>query len=131
MEDGILLEHWAVIQDEATKEQSKSGNPMFGDSFPPSAHSGNRIYTKAQTFTEENSVMKAVQIKSYGNPLEILEVVDVPEPEAPGANEPLLGIEIATLNKHDLLFIGNAFGELADPAPLPDEVLVRVPGRFV
>ena len=23
-----------VIQDEATEEQSKSGNPMFGDSFP-------------------------------------------------------------------------------------------------
>jgi hypothetical protein len=23
-----------VIQNEATKEQSKSGNPMFGDSFP-------------------------------------------------------------------------------------------------
>src|SRR6202023_298390 len=35
MKDGILLEHWDVIQDEATKEQSKSGNPMFGDSFPP------------------------------------------------------------------------------------------------
>ena len=34
MKDGILLEHWDVIQDEATKEQSKSGNPMFGDSFP-------------------------------------------------------------------------------------------------
>ena len=32
--DGILVEHWDVIQDEATKEQSKSGNPMFGDSFP-------------------------------------------------------------------------------------------------
>ena len=38
LKDGILLEHWDVIQDEATKEQSKSGNPMFGDSFPPSAH---------------------------------------------------------------------------------------------
>jgi hypothetical protein len=25
---------WDVIQDEAKKEQSKSGNPMFGDSFP-------------------------------------------------------------------------------------------------
>jgi hypothetical protein len=35
--DGILLEHWDVIQDEATKEQSKSGNPMFGDSFPDRA----------------------------------------------------------------------------------------------
>ena len=34
LKDGILLEHWDVIQDEATKEQSKSGNPMFGDSFP-------------------------------------------------------------------------------------------------
>ena len=34
MKDGILVEHWDVIQDEATKEQSKSGNPMFGDSFP-------------------------------------------------------------------------------------------------
>ena len=34
IEDGILVEHWDVIQDEATQEQSKSGRPMFGDSFP-------------------------------------------------------------------------------------------------
>src|SRR5713101_5459005 len=34
IEDGILVEHWDVLQDEATKEQSKSGNPMFGDTFP-------------------------------------------------------------------------------------------------
>ena len=34
MQDGILVEHWDVIQDEATKEQSKSGLPMFGDHFP-------------------------------------------------------------------------------------------------
>jgi len=33
IEDGILVEHWDVIQDEATKEQSKSGLPMFGESF--------------------------------------------------------------------------------------------------
>jgi predicted SnoaL-like aldol condensation-catalyzing enzyme len=36
IEDGILAEHWDVIQDEATKEQSKSGRPMFGTSFPKS-----------------------------------------------------------------------------------------------
>jgi predicted SnoaL-like aldol condensation-catalyzing enzyme len=34
IEDGILVEHWDVIQDEATQEQSKSGAPMFGNSFP-------------------------------------------------------------------------------------------------
>ena len=32
--DGILVEHWDVIQDEASREQSKSGLPMFGDTFP-------------------------------------------------------------------------------------------------
>jgi predicted SnoaL-like aldol condensation-catalyzing enzyme len=34
IQDGILVEHWDVIQDEATEEQSKSGKPMFGDTFP-------------------------------------------------------------------------------------------------
>jgi predicted SnoaL-like aldol condensation-catalyzing enzyme len=33
IKDGILVEHWDVIQDEATQEQSKSGLPMFGDAF--------------------------------------------------------------------------------------------------
>ena len=34
IKDGILIEHWDVIQDEATQEQSRSGRPMFGDKFP-------------------------------------------------------------------------------------------------
>ncbi len=34
LQDGLLIEHWDVIQDEATQEQSKSGLPMFGDKFP-------------------------------------------------------------------------------------------------
>ena len=34
LKDGVLVEHWDVIQDEATANLSKSGNPMFGDSFP-------------------------------------------------------------------------------------------------
>lgn len=34
IKDGILIEHWDVIQDEARKKQSKSGTPMFGDTFP-------------------------------------------------------------------------------------------------
>ncbi len=34
IEDGRLAEHWDVLQDEATKAESKSGRPMFGDRFP-------------------------------------------------------------------------------------------------
>ena len=37
LKDGVLVEHWDVIQGEATPEQSKSGNPMFGDTFPDPA----------------------------------------------------------------------------------------------
>src|ERR1700691_106663 len=39
IENGVLVEHWDVIQDEATQEQSKSGQPMFGNTFA--------IYTSA------------------------------------------------------------------------------------
>ena len=34
IKDGILVEHWDVIQDEVTEEQSQSKAPMFGTSFP-------------------------------------------------------------------------------------------------
>ena len=34
LEDGRLAEHWDVIQDEASKDSSKSGLPMFGAAFP-------------------------------------------------------------------------------------------------
>jgi predicted SnoaL-like aldol condensation-catalyzing enzyme len=33
MENGMLAEHWDVIEDEATKHDSKSGLPMFGEEF--------------------------------------------------------------------------------------------------
>ena len=32
--DGVLTEHWDVIEDEATREESQSGLPMFGAKFP-------------------------------------------------------------------------------------------------
>jgi len=35
LKDGVLVEHWDVIQDEASRESSKSGLPMFGDTFAP------------------------------------------------------------------------------------------------
>lgn len=32
--DGVLVEHWDVIEDEVSREDSVSGLPMFGDTFP-------------------------------------------------------------------------------------------------
>jgi predicted SnoaL-like aldol condensation-catalyzing enzyme len=32
--DGLLAEHWDVLQDEATEAESQSGLPMFGTKFP-------------------------------------------------------------------------------------------------
>jgi predicted SnoaL-like aldol condensation-catalyzing enzyme len=37
IENGLLAEHWDVIQDEATREESISGLPMFGAAFPAEA----------------------------------------------------------------------------------------------
>jgi predicted SnoaL-like aldol condensation-catalyzing enzyme len=34
IENGVLAEHWDVIQNEASKAESKSGLPMFGSDFP-------------------------------------------------------------------------------------------------
>jgi len=34
VENGVLAEHRDAIKDEATREQSKSGKPMFGNKFP-------------------------------------------------------------------------------------------------
>jgi predicted SnoaL-like aldol condensation-catalyzing enzyme len=34
IEDGLLAEHWDVLQDEADRASSLSGLPMFGNAFP-------------------------------------------------------------------------------------------------
>jgi predicted SnoaL-like aldol condensation-catalyzing enzyme/predicted ester cyclase len=38
MANGVLAEHWDVLQNEVTKEESRSGLPMFGASFPEPDH---------------------------------------------------------------------------------------------
>ena len=34
IENGLFVEHWEVLQDEVTQSESKSGQPMFGSTFP-------------------------------------------------------------------------------------------------
>jgi predicted SnoaL-like aldol condensation-catalyzing enzyme len=37
LQDGVLVEHWDVIQDEVGQAASAGGHPMFGTAFPPAA----------------------------------------------------------------------------------------------
>jgi len=34
IENGKLVEHWDVLQDEAKRSESAGGYPMFGNAFP-------------------------------------------------------------------------------------------------
>lgn len=53
MEKGRLAEHWDVLQDEATKEESKSGLPMFGTSFAEPDHQPLPAATSSTLTVEE------------------------------------------------------------------------------
>jgi epsilon-lactone hydrolase len=57
----VLAEHWDVIQDEATRSQSKSGLPMFGDTFPAEQKRGgvSAIVPPADTQRPESQLMNA------------------------------------------------------------------------
>ena len=48
IQNGILVEHWDVIQDEATEEQSQSKAPMFGTSFPKNSSQTTTATTERQ-----------------------------------------------------------------------------------
>ncbi|HTX94704.1 MAG TPA: alcohol dehydrogenase catalytic domain-containing protein, partial [Mycobacterium sp.] len=59
--------------------------------------------------------MRAIQIERFGDPAQVLRVVDIEEPPPPGPHEVLVSVEFSPLNKHDLLVVS---GVLARP-PLP------------
>jgi NADPH:quinone reductase-like Zn-dependent oxidoreductase len=60
--------------------------------------------------------MRAVQLTAYGNPVEALKYVDIPEPDAPGPNQVLIGVEFSPINPNDLMV---AQGIHAFRPPLP------------
>jgi NADPH:quinone reductase-like Zn-dependent oxidoreductase len=47
--------------------------------------------------------MRAVQLTAFGNPVDGLEYVDMPEPDAPGPNQVLIGVEFSPINPNDLM----------------------------
>jgi NADPH:quinone reductase-like Zn-dependent oxidoreductase len=67
--------------------------------------------------------MRAVQIRTFGEPGIVLELADLPEPPAPAAGEVLIGVEHAPINMNDLK-IPSA---LRETAPLVASGVIRVP----
>ena len=59
--------------------------------------------------------MRAIQIAEFGNPSDVVRVVDLPEPPAPGGGEVKVAVEFSPLNLHDLVLVT---GQLLRP-PLP------------
>src|SRR5216683_1114784 len=71
--------------------------------------------------------MRALQISAYGgDPLNVLELVDIPEPGVPGEAEILIDVELAPLNLHDLLFMRGYFGGPPAPTVVGNEGFGRV-----
>ena len=53
--------------------------------------------------------MRAIQISAFGNPSDVLGLIDLPEPPAPDFGQALIGVEFAPLNHNDLLLIRGTF----------------------
>jgi NADPH:quinone reductase-like Zn-dependent oxidoreductase len=71
--------------------------------------------------------MRAVQLTAYGNPLEGLNYVDIPEPKAPGPNQVLIAVEFSPLNPSDLLLAQGIYGiHPALPTVIGNEGVGRV-----
>src|SRR5712691_2690684 len=72
--------------------------------------------------------MRAVQLTSFGNPVDGLQYVDIPEPDAPGPNQVLIGVEFSPINPNDLMV---AQGIYAFRPPLPTVIGNEGVGRIL
>ena len=54
--------------------------------------------------------MKAIQIEAFGNPVEVVKAVDIPDVGAPAAGEVVIAVEASPINQYDLLMIAGGYG---------------------
>jgi NADPH:quinone reductase-like Zn-dependent oxidoreductase len=54
--------------------------------------------------------MQAIQIEAFGNPAEVLKVVDIPDVGPPGDGEVVIALEASPINMSDLLMIAGRYG---------------------
>src|SRR4030088_805670 len=54
--------------------------------------------------------MQAIQIEAFGNPAEVMKVVEIPDVGAPGEGEVVIALEASPINMSDLLMISGRYG---------------------
>ena len=54
--------------------------------------------------------MQAIQIEAFGNPAEVMKVVEIPDVGAPAAGEVVIALEASPINKSDLMMIAGRYG---------------------
>src|SRR5437899_12320538 len=71
--------------------------------------------------------MRAALIKAFGEPTDVLELADIPEPSGPAAGEVLIGVEYAPINMNDLYVIQGVFPVRPSlPSVVGNECVCRV-----
>src|ERR1700730_5989396 len=54
--------------------------------------------------------MQAIQIEAFGNPAEVMKLVDIPDVGAPAEGEGVIALEASPINMSDLLMISGHYG---------------------
>jgi NADPH:quinone reductase-like Zn-dependent oxidoreductase len=54
--------------------------------------------------------MQAIQIEAFGNPPEVMKLVDIPDVGGPGEGEVVIALEASPINMSDLLMISGRYG---------------------
>ena len=71
--------------------------------------------------------MKAIQIEAFGNPAEVMKLVDVPDVGPPAEGEVVIALEASPINMSDLLMISGRYGYRPKlPAVMGSEGVGRV-----
>jgi NADPH:quinone reductase-like Zn-dependent oxidoreductase len=70
--------------------------------------------------------MKAIQLQAFGNPADVVRLVDVPDVGRPGPDEVVIALEASPINWTDLSIIAGRYGYLP---PLPSVLGVEGVGR--
>jgi len=70
--------------------------------------------------------MRAIQISQFGKPEDVLRLVDLPEPPAPGAGEVKVAVEFSPLNWHDLVLVSGALLQPPLPRVVGNEGVARI-----